>query len=113
MRLNDLRKLELNYSKDKNSKKKEMIMNSSDLNEIYYKFKKKFMRNQKSKSIHRTLPSVNTINNKRNRPNLTESQSTNNMRNARTSSNYYKTISSNYNQTITNAYIHSSSSLHT
>ena len=113
MRLNDLRKLELNYSKDKNSKKKEMIMNSSDLNEIYYKFKKKFMRNQKSKSIHRTLPSVNTINNNRNRPNLTESQSTNNMRNARTSSNYYKTISSNYNQTITNAYIHSSSSLHT
>lgn len=114
MRLNDLRKLELNYSKDKNSKKKEMIMNSSDLNEIYYKFKKKFMRNQKSKSIHKALPSVNTINNNRNRPNLTDSKSMNNMRNmARTSSNYYKTISTNYNQTITNAYIHSSSSLHT
>ena len=43
MRLNDLRKLELNYSKDSHKKGKGLLMNSSTLNEIYYKFKKRFL----------------------------------------------------------------------
>ena len=52
MRLNDLRKLELNYSKDSHKKGKGLLMNSSTLNEIYYKFKKRFLRSQKAKSVY-------------------------------------------------------------
>ena len=67
MRLNDLRNLELNYGgeKDKN------IVNSSELNEIYYNFKKKFTHQGKNTvlnarkisqrgSLSRKSQSVNT-----------------------------------------------------
>ena len=67
-RLNDLRKLELNYSKDINKSKKNFVMSPLALTEIYYNFKKRYMRSKKKNLYSNTdrsnkpdLPNLVTI----------------------------------------------------
>lgn len=68
-RLNDLRKLEFNYSKSTNKSKNNFIMSPLALTEIYYNFKKRYMRSKKKNLCPNTqrnnkpdLPNLVTIN---------------------------------------------------